>query len=212
MQKAGHLRGNFRENLMRVSKSSKLFIALLLVTLFCIVSKFFNEKANLATIYPGEPCDYYDRISDVEESDLSSNRCLFEGGDTGYELSSDVDGFVSQIVERDFPGYQRDESWVSIADTAYTLVNLKRIVSRPLAKAVWFCSSPETQPLTTNTSIFALCSASGNKQGTGYEATVSFYEFQQSKAGFASRRIYNEGAMVQEEGMTSVLFSVDFSL
>jgi hypothetical protein len=119
--------------------------------------------------------------------------------------------FILKIVTRDFPEYRYSTDWEEIGDTRLRM-NLNNTQWRPLDKVVWLCSQPVKQHVTVSTRLLAICAATPNDAGDGYDGAIKIYEFRPTLFGMLGRRIYEESAISKKGKGKSALFSVKFGM
>ena len=132
-------------------------------------------------------------------------------GDFNSRLADEpkVREFMLKMVDRDFTGYRYSTDWEALGDTRLR-INLNNTQWRPLEKVVWLCSQPVKQYVTVSTRLLAICSATPNDAGDGYDGAIKIYEFRPTLFGMLGRRIYEESASSKKGAGKSVVFSVQF--
>jgi hypothetical protein len=187
------------------------FVLAVLAGLYASNSVFFEDQLLDFYINQSEACTQSVLSSENEVQATRHPNCV-QGSFVSKSFDEpDINKFVSKMVARDFFGYQFSPAWENI-EYNKPWAELEGVQWEPLLKVVWLCGLPVKQYATVSTRLLALCSATPNAAGTGYDAAVKIYELHSGTFGVLGRRIHEASASAQGAGVKSILFSVQFRM
>jgi hypothetical protein len=195
---------------LKIGVMSTFFLALL-AGLYASNRVFFEDQLIDFYINESEACTQSVLSSENEVQATRHPNCV-QGSFVSTSFNEpDINKFVSRVVARDFFGYQFSPAWEPIGHNKPG-VDFEGVEWESFSKVVWLCGLPVKQYATVSTRLLALCSATPNAAGTGYDATVKIYELRPSIFGVLGRWIHEASASAQGIDVTSVLFSVEFRM